>query len=419
MAMKKQPVTGMKDILPEEMKLRNYLMNIIRETYTSFGYTPMETPCVEHIENLQSNQGGDNEKLIFKILKGGGKLELSEAKTENDLTDTGLRFDLTVPLTRYYSNNSASLPQPFRALQMGSVWRADRPQKGRYRQFTQCDIDILGDPSNLAEIDLIIATSTALKRLCPGHAFTIRVNDRQILHALVAWAGFPEEMADSVLITLDKMDKIGIDGVKAELVENGCAGESADKYLDLLGKLGTDSDAVRSLTTVLGEYLAKGAAENLAEIMDTVISATNGEISISFDPTLVRGMGYYTGTIFEASMEGFGGSVAGGGRYDKMVGRYTGQNTPACGFSIGFERIVTILTDEGFKVPSARGRKAFFVEKGVKADQLTEIFRKANEERAAGADVLVVRMAKNRKFQKDQLTAQGYTDFEDFFAAKD
>ncbi len=419
MAMKKQPVTGMKDILPEEMKLRNYLMNIIRETYTSFGYTPMETPCVEHIENLQSNQGGDNEKLIFKILKRGEKLKLSEAKTENDLTDTGLRFDLTVPLTRYYSNNSASLPQPFRALQMGSVWRADRPQKGRYRQFTQCDIDILGDPSNLAEIDLIIATSTALKRLCPGHAFTIRVNDRQILHALVAWAGFPEEMADSVLITLDKMDKIGIDGVKAELVENGCAGESADKYLDLLGKLGTDSDAVRSLTTVLGEYLAKGAAENLAEIMDTVISATNGEISISFDPTLVRGMGYYTGTIFEASMEGFGGSVAGGGRYDKMVGRYTGQNTPACGFSIGFERIVTILTDEGFKVPSARGRKAFFVEKGVKADQLTEIFRKANEERAAGADVLVVRMAKNRKFQKDQLTAQGYTDFEDFFAAKD
>lgn len=419
MAMKKQPVTGMKDILPEEMKLRNYLMNIIRETYTSFGYTPMETPCVEHIENLQSNQGGDNEKLIFKILKRGEKLKLSEAKTENDLTDTGLRFDLTVPLTRYYSNNSASLPQPFRALQMGSVWRADRPQKGRYRQFTQCDIDILGDPSNLAEIDLIIATSTALKRLCPGHAFTIRVNDRQILHALVAWAGFPEEMADSVLITLDKMDKIGIDGVKAELVENGCAGESADKYLDLLGKLGTDSDAVRSLTTVLGEYLAKGAAENLAEIMDTVISATNGEISISFDPTLVRGMGYYTGTIFEASMEGFGGSVAGGGRYDKMVGRYTGQNTPACGFSIGFERIVTILTDEGFKVPSARGRKAFFVEKGVKTDQLTEIFRKANEERAAGADVLVVRMAKNRKFQKDQLTAQGYTDFEDFFAAKD
>lgn len=418
MSMKKQPVTGMKDVLPEEMKLRNYLMNIIRETYTSFGYTPMETPCVEHIENLQSNQGGDNEKLIFKILKRGEKLKLAEAKEENDLTDSGLRFDLTLPLSRYYANNNASLPQPFRALQMGPVWRADRPQKGRYRQFTQCDIDILGDPSNLAEIDLILATSTALRRLCPNHSFVIRVNDRQILRALVSWAGFAEEQADSVLITLDKMDKIGVDGVRAELVENGCAGESADKYLGLLEKLGHDAAAVRSLGETLGDFLPKGVAENLAEIMETALSASDGKLAITFDPTLVRGMGYYTGPIFEASMEGFGGSVAGGGRYDKMVGRYTGQNTPACGFSIGFERIVTILTDEGFRVPARHGRRAYLVEKGVKAEQLTGIFQKADAERAAGADVLVVRMAKNRKFQKEQLAAQGYTDFEDFFAAR-
>ena len=413
--MKKKPVTGMKDILPEEMLLRDYLIGIIKDTYRSFGYTPMETPCVEHIENLLSKQGGDNEKLIFKILKRGEKLNLEPAETEADLVDGGLRYDLTLPLTRYYSNNQAQLPQPFKALQIGSVWRADRPQKGRFRQFTQCDIDILGEATNLAEIELILATTTALKKICPDNAFTVRVNDRRILKALVAWAGFPDDAADSVLITLDKMDKIGEEGVKQELQENGYAGESAEKYLGLLASLGNDASAVRGLGQTLGAFLPEGAAENLAEIMDSVAGVSEGGFSLQFDPTLVRGMGYYTGTIFEVSMEGFGGSVAGGGRYDKMVGKFTGQDTPACGFSIGFERIITILMDQGFKIPGQREKKAFLFDKKISGEGLAAVLKEAADARRQGSDVLVVRMAKNKKFQREQLSAQGYTEFRDFF----
>ena len=418
MAMKKKPVTGMKDILPGEMVLRDYLIAIIKDTYRRFGFTPMETPCVEHIENLTSKQGGDNEKLIFRILKRGEKLRLEDAETEADLTDSGLRYDLTLPLTRYYANNSAVLPQPFKALQIGSVWRADRPQRGRFRQFTQCDIDILGEATNLAEIELILATTTALKTICPENAFTVRVNDRRILKAMAAWAGFPEDAADSVFITLDKMDKIGEEGVRQELMENGFAGEAADRYLGLLAKAGKDASFVRSLKEILGECLEEGTSENLAEIMETVTDCAGGGFGLEFDPTLVRGMGYYTGTIFEVSMEGFGGSVAGGGRYDKMVGKFTGQDTPAFGFSIGFERIITILQDQGFQVPGMRTKKAFLFDKKVPAAQLSDILKEAARERESGADVLVARMAKNKKFQRESLAAQGYTEFRDFYAEK-
>lgn len=214
MALKKKPVTGMKDILPAEMQIRDYVLNQIKETYRSFGFSSIETPCVEHIENLTSKQGGDNEKLIFKILKRGEKLKLEEAQTEADLTDSGLRYDLTLPLSRYYANNAANLPSPFKALQVGSVWRADRPQKGRFRQFVQCDIDILGDATSLAEIELIAATTTALGKICPDKKFSVRVNDREILKAMAVYAGFPEDSTDQVFITLDKMDKIGLEGVE-------------------------------------------------------------------------------------------------------------------------------------------------------------------------------------------------------------
>lgn len=418
MAMKKNPVTGMKDVLPEEMLLRDYLIGIIKDTYRGFGFTPMETPCVEHIENLTSKQGGDNEKLIFKILKRGEKLKLEEVTKEDMLTDSGLRYDLTLPLTRYYANNSAVLPQPFKALQIGSVWRADRPQRGRYRQFTQCDIDILGDATNLSEIELILATTTALKRICPDNGFVVRINERRILKALVSWAGFPEERADSVLVTLDKMDKIGEDGVRVELVENGCDGAAADRYLGLLKEVGTDGAAVRSLGEKLKEHLEPGTAETLAETMETVAKVSGGSLPIVFDPTLVRGMGYYTGTIFEVSMEGFSGSVAGGGRYDKMIGKFTGTDVPACGFSIGFERIIAILTDQKFKIPNQRSKKAFLYDKRIGAGELAELLREAKAERDRGFDVLVVRMAKNKKFQREQLTEQGYTEFKDFYTQK-
>lgn len=417
MSLKKQPVTGMKDILPDEMTLRDYLIGVIKETYRSFGFTPMETPCVEHIENLTSKQGGDNEKLIFKILKRGEKLRLADAAGEEDLCDSGLRYDLTLPLTRYYANNAAKLPSPFKALQCGSVWRADRPQKGRYRQFTQCDIDILGEESNLAEIELILAIAKTLKKLVPTNDFLVRVNDRKILRAMVAFAGFPAGQEDSVLITLDKMDKIGMEGVRAELIENGASEASAEKYLGLLENLGNDAAAVRGLGETLGDFLEAGTAEGLAEIMEAVKSVSGGAVKIQFDPTLVRGMGYYTGSIFEVSMEGFGGSVAGGGRYDKMVGKFTGTDVPACGFSIGFERIIAILMDQQYVIPSQKEKVAILLDKKLSAARRGEALLEAEREREAGKDVLVTKMAKNKKFQRDQLSQQGYTDFRDYFEA--
>ena len=417
MSLKKQPVTGMKDILPDEMTLRDYLIGVIKETYRSFGFTPMETPCVEHIENLTSKQGGDNEKLIFKILKRGEKLRLADAAGEEDLCDSGLRYDLTLPLTRYYANNAAKLPSPFKALQCGSVWRADRPQKGRYRQFTQCDIDILGEESNLAEIELILAIAKTLKKLVPTNDFLVRVNDRKILRAMVAFAGFPAGQEDSVLITLDKMDKIGMEGVRAELIENGASEASAEKYLGLLENLGNDAAAVRGLGEILGDFLEAGTAEGLAEIMEAVKSVSGGAVKVQFDPTLVRGMGYYTGTIFEVSMEGFGGSVAGGGRYDKMVGKFTGTDVPACGFSIGFERIIAILMDQQYVIPSQKEKVAILLDKKLSAARRGEALLEAEREREAGKDVLVTKMAKNKKFQRDQLSQQGYTDFRDYFEA--
>ncbi|MBR6614685.1 MAG: histidine--tRNA ligase [Lachnospiraceae bacterium] len=415
MALKKKPVTGMKDILPAEMQIRDYVLGQIKETYRSFGYSSIETPCVEHIENLLSKQGGDNEKLIFKVLKRGEKLNLETAETENDLTDSGLRYDLTLPLARYYSNNNANLSAPFKALQVGSVWRADRPQKGRFRQFVQCDIDILGDATNQAEIELILATTTALSKICPNNKFEVRVNDRKILRAMAVYSGFPEDDIEKVFITVDKMDKIGVDGVKKELMENGYSEETADKYLALMGEVVNDASGVRKMGEILDGVLEAGAAENLAEILETVAAVSTGDFTLSFDPTLVRGMGYYTGTIFEVSMEGFGGSVAGGGRYDKMIGKFTGMDTPACGFSIGFERIVTILMDAGFTVPSVNAKEAWLFEKNMGSERLSSIMKEAMEERKSGKTILLAQMNKNKKFQKDQLTKEGYTEFKEFY----
>ncbi len=415
MALKKKPVTGMKDILPAEMQIRDYVLKQIRETYGGFGFSAIETPCVEHIENLLSKQGGDNEKLIFKVLKRGEKLDLEHAESEADLTDSGLRYDLTLPLSRYYANNASSLPNPFKALQIGNVWRADRPQKGRFRQFVQCDIDILGDATSQAEIELILATTTALTKICPENRFEVRINDRQILRAMALYSGFPEEDIEKVFITVDKMDKIGSDGVKKELVENGYSEETADRYLKLMGQVTPDAEGVRRMGEILGEYLPENAAENLASIMDTVMNISSGTFSLVFDPTLVRGMGYYTGTIFEVAMEGLGISVAGGGRYDRMIGKFTGMETPACGFSIGFERIVTILQDRGFTVPETNAKAAWLFEKGMDSASLSSIMKEAMEERSKGRMILVAQMNKNKKFQKEQLGREGYSEFREFY----
>lgn len=417
MALSKKPVNGMKDILPAEMEIRDYVTSVIKDTYRSFGFTPIETPCMENIANLSNKQGGENEKLIFKVLKRGEKLNLETAKEEADVVDFGMRYDLTVPLSRFYANHANDLPTPFKALQIGSVWRADRPQRGRYRQFTQCDIDILGEPSNLAEIELITATTTTIGRLGFKN-FEIRINERRILKAMAAYSGFEEKDYDSIFITLDKMDKIGLEGVAAELEEEGYAKESIDKYLELFELLKDRKEVAESVAFLkdkLGDFLDQEVADSLTEIATAVNATKNAEFTLVFDPTLVRGMSYYTGTIFEIAMPELGAACGGGGRYDKMIGKFTGNDVPACGFSIGFERIILLLMESGFQIPERAKRVAYLVEKKYPAEKLVDVMKQAKEARENGQQVLVVRMNKNKKFQKEQLSKEGYEEFVEFF----
>jgi len=409
----KTPTKGMNDYLPADMRLREYVQGLIKKTYAGYGFCQIETPCVEHIENLTSKQGGENEKLIFKILKRGEKL--TGAQGLEDLCDSGLRYDLTLPLSRYYANNMAQLPSPFKALQIGNVWRADRPQKGRFRQFTQCDIDILGDASNLAEIELMNATTSVLGQL-GFENFKVRVNDRRILKAMAAVAGFEEKDWGDVFIILDKMDKIGLEGVKKELLESGYDAQAVETYVTFFEK----ADQGLSCGEFCGDALAEALEPGVVESMDTILSCVKATASkpfqLVFDPTLVRGMGYYTGTIFEIELAEFGSSIAGGGRYDEMVGRFCGQKVPACGFSIGFERIITILKDRGF-VPPVEGRKmAFLADKNLNGEQLTQLFKEAAALRAEGVEVMVTTRKKNAKNQKEVLGKEGYTEFKEFFA---
>ena len=430
MAFIKKPVTGMRDILPGEMEIRSSLMNIIRETYRKYGFTEIETPVVEHIENLTSKQGGDNEKLIFKVLKRGDKFKkaVEDLKASADASDEegtgaavlceeGLRYDLTLPLSRYYAANSSLLPQPFKALQMGNVFRADRPQKGRFRQFMQCDIDILGDPTNLSEKELILATTDALDRMGFGkYEYYIVINDRRILMELVKYAGMPSGDADRILVVLDKFDKIGADGVDEELTGMGYSAEQVGKLREVMNGYGKDAEGALSFTAKIGTDEAEKAGESVSDIMKSVMSVPGRNIRVEFDPTLVRGMGYYTGTIFEIKLASFGSSVGGGGRYDKMVGKFTGVNVPAVGFSIGFERIMTIIMDDkDSSFVKEAEKEAWLIEKGMDSEKLAAILAEATRLRAEGKTVLIVNMVKNKKFQKDGLAANGYGQIKEFF----
>ena len=415
MALKKKPVTGMKDIMPNEMEIRDYVLQMIKDTYKTFGFISIETPCMEHIENLCSKQGGDNEKLIFKILKRGEKLKIEDAKEEMDLVDGGLRYDLTVPLARYYANHANELPSPFKAMQIGNVWRADRPQRGRFRQFVQCDIDILGEPGNLAEIELILATTTMLGKM-DFHNFTVCINDRNILKAMAAYSGFKEEDYDEVFIILDKMDKIGKEGVQAELQEfGGYTAENVEKYLGLFDEISSDVEGIRFCKERLAGFLDENVADSMEMIIGCVEQMKEADFKVKFDPTLVRGQSYYTGTIFEVTMDEFGGSVAGGGRYDKMIGKFTGQDTPACGFSIGFERIVMLMLENGYQIPSKKQKKAYLLEKNMHQEGLLKVLGMARKDREAGCQVLISNMKKNKKFQKDQMIAEGYEEIIDCY----
>ena len=415
----KTPVKGMCDMLPSDMRLREHVLSMIKKSYGQYGFMQIETPIVEHIENLTSKQGGDNEKLIFKVMKRGADLQRAIAKGDGEYADNGLRYDLTLPLARYYACNKEKLPSPFKALQMGNVYRADNPQKGRFRQFTQCDIDILGDSSNLAEIELITATASMLSQIFAEidvQGFTIHINDRRMLSAVALCAGFAEEDIGSVLISLDKFDKIGLEGIEKELLENGYAPETVEKYLAVYRAVKEGITIDEFCAGISEEYLAQSVKQNLADIIGCVAPVLADGVKIVFDPTLVRGMGYYTGAIFEITMDGYSFSIAGGGRYDKMIGKFSGQDVPASGFSIGFERIVTILKDhmqDGFKL--AGEPTAYLIGNRVPLERKAEILAAARALREQGAIVTVMPMAKNMKHQIGLLEAEGYVKFEKIY----
>jgi histidyl-tRNA synthetase len=353
------PPRGMRDVLPDEVELRDRTLTTILGVYRQRGFQRIETPAVENLRLLTRGEGGENEKLIFKILKRGERL--SAAQDTGELADLGLRFDLTVPLARYYANNHARLPHPLKAIQIGPVWRAERPQHGRFRQFTQCDIDILGVRSEVAEIELILATVHALSAL-GLEDLTVRINDRRILASVARHCGFEEARFDSVFIALDKLDKIETAGVVEELRKEGHPPQAVGALMSLLDESTGATSTPDQLARRLGETADADVWRGLARIIDTVTETGGSRFRLAFDPTLVRGMTYYTGPIFEIRHQNAAASIAGGGRYDRMIGKLLGRDVPATGFSIGFERVIAILMERGRAEPGLPQKTALVFE---------------------------------------------------------
>ena len=396
--MKTQPLKGMRDLLPREQALRDYIQSKILETYRAAGFQRISTPILEDMENLDKSEGGDNLNLIFKVLKRGDKLAAALQKgDEKALSDMGLRYDLTLPLSRYYAANRNELPNPFKVIQTDRVYRAERPQKGRLREFVQCDIDILGDSSPNAEVELIDVTARAL--LAIGFTdFTVNVNDRRILRAMLEAMGFAPDTLDSVCISFDKLDKIGPDGVHSELVDKGFPQEAADR-LDAFLRTGDFS-----LEAVTAQLPDPSLTADLQYVLTTAEKAAAGRYRLAYAPSLVRGQGYYTGMVFEVTCPQFGGAVAGGGRYDNMVGKFIGQQVPAVGFSIGFERVCGILLEQGCDIPGARPRLALLY---LKDADFAQVLAKAERLRA-DYDVTILAQAKKLGKQFGTLEAAGY-----------
>jgi histidyl-tRNA synthetase len=388
----------MRDFIPAEKSARDRVLAIIRESYRAHGFDEIETPVVEDSSRLTAGLGGDNETLAFGILKRGLSAEdIAAATSTDDLVDMGLRYDLTVPLTRFYATNRAELPPVFRAIQIAPVWRAERPQKGRFRQFVQCDIDIIGEPGILAEVELITATAATLDRLGVTGT-TIRLNDRRILFGMLDALGLSD--TDSTLITLDKLDKIGTDGVIAELRERGATDSALAGLEALLGQHSnpTSAPTLEAMTAALPAGVAPVAVAELADIA----AAVGHGVSIVFDPFLVRGMGYYTGAIFEVAHPDLGYSLGGGGRYDGMIGRFLGTEVPAAGISLGFERLVDLVTTES-AVDSAA--VAIIYDPALSTTELID------QKRLLVADGLRVRLVhktKNTRAILDQLEKDGF-----------
>ena len=407
------PARGMRDLLPADVAVRDHVLASISAVYRRFGYQRIETPALENIDRLQSGEGADNEKLIFQVLKRGLPPEVAAGTSVRELVDLGLRYDLTVPLTRFYGNNHALLPVPFRSLQVGPVWRADRPQRGRYRQFYQCDIDMIGEASVLAEAELIEATSEALASVGLTGT-TIRLSDRRFLAALAADAGVPESSWDTFFITLDKLDKIGWDGVSAELAELGFSAARVSAMVEKIqGLMDVPAGKLAGVLADSAPGLPAGVIEDLSATAAALERlAAERALSWQFDPTLVRGMGYYTGQVFEINHPEMSGSVAGGGRYDKLIGRSLGNDVPACGFSIGFERIVDLLSRE-----LSRDAVAVLVEADVPvADALAvarEMRAASGSSGSSGSGRVVETVRRSGKFgaQLKRLEAAGFGGF--------
>lgn len=396
--MKTNPLKGMKDYLPAEQRLRDAVQGKILQTYRASGFERISTPILEDAENLDKSDGGDNLNLIFKVLKRGEKLAAAlQTGEEKALSDMGLRYDLTLPLTRYYAANRAVLPTPFKVIQTDRVYRAERPQKGRMREFVQCDIDILGDASTNAEIELIDVTARAL--LAIGFDdFTVNINDRRILRGMLTTMGFATESLDSVCVTFDKLDKIGAEGVAAELTEKGSPANAVAALADFLAK------GEFSLQSVSALCPDKALCEDLANVMDTVQRLAAGSYRIAYCPSLVRGQGYYTGIVFELASDAFGGAVGGGGRYDNLIGKFVGQPVPAVGFSIGFERICSILQQQGRTMPDQKQTLALLYPKDA---DFAVVLQKAADLRAS-YHVTVLAQGKKLGKQLDALQQQGF-----------
>lgn len=396
--MKITTVKGTNDYLPEEVKLRGYIQTQILNTYTDAGFEQIMTPAVEDIENLDKSDGGDNLNLIFKILKRGDKLKKAmDAGDSDKLCDMGLRYDLTLPLSRYYANNREQLVLPAKCIQIDKVYRAERPQKGRLREFVQCDIDIIGSSSVSSEIELIHTTAKAL--LAIGiKDFTVKINDRRILRALLSGTGFAENELDSVCITFDKLNKIGEDGVIAELNDKGFDAGVIEKFGDIIKKPLT----LESVKTVC----STDSVQDIETIIKSIEELSDGKYDIKFDISLVRGQGYYTGTVFEIVSDKFRGSIAGGGRYDNLIGKFTGENIPAVGFSIGFERIFALLTESGYTIPDTKKKIALLHDKEKTVEAI-----KAAEKLRDSYDVVIFEKPKKLSKYLDKIKAKGYFGF--------
>ncbi len=424
--MKTNALQGMKDILPAEQRLRDYVQGKILETYRASGFERISTPILEDAENLDKSDGGDNLNLIFKVLKRGEKLESALAQNPSDektLSDMGLRYDLTLPLTRFYAAHRNELPYPFKVIQTDRVFRAERPQRGRSREFVQCDIDILGDPSCNAEIELIDVTARAILNLNFMDTdftdyLTIKINDRRILRNMLETMGFPAESLDSVCITFDKLDKIHIDGVRDELTAKNMPAKAIDNLVEFCMNLPASlrDDNVQehhfTLDDVRPYCSDTKIIDELKDIITAVKKIANNRYSIDYCPTLVRGQGYYTGVVFEIQCNGvnFNSAIGGGGRYDNLIGKFTGENIPAVGFSIGFERLCLILSETGYQIPNEKEKCALLYDEQTDFPSVLA----AAEKLRTNYSVAVLHKAKKMGPMFDMLEKQGYTKFAQF-----